>query len=196
MLSRRRFVVAAAAAPAVMLDAQRPANPVGAITETLPEAIAALKDRRKEIVPITVDERNRRLDRARELMTANKIDAIVVTTGASLMYFTGANWWQSERLFAYVLPRAAAPFLVCPALERDRAAELLNNFPERESTLAYFWQENEDPYDLLRRGLGEAAVKTGNLGIEEHTQFAFSNAIAKACPAMTIVSATPVTAGC
>ena len=112
------------------------------------------------------------------------------------MYYTGAHWGQSERLFCYVLPRAAAPFLVCPAFERDRAAELLANFPERESTLSYFWQENESPFDLVRRGLSESAVKTGNLGIEEHTQFEFSHAIAKACPAMTIVSATPVTAGC
>ncbi len=158
--------------------------------------MAALKDRRRDIVPITVDERNRRLDRARELMTASRIDALVITTGASLVYYTGAHWGQSERLFAYVLPQAAAPFLICPALERDRAAELMNNFPERESTLAYFWQENESPFDLLRRGLGESAVKTGNVGIEEHTQFEFSNAIAKACPAMTIASATPVTAGC
>ena len=100
---------------------------------------------RKEIVPITVSERNSRLDRARELMTASKIDAIVMTTGASLTYYTGAHWGQSERLFAYVLPRAAAPFLICPAFERDRAVELLDNFPERESTLSYFWQENERP---------------------------------------------------
>jgi Xaa-Pro dipeptidase len=188
------------AAPALALDAQKrgaqtvacPACP----EEGLPGAIAALTDRRKDIVPITVSERNTRLDRARELMTTNKIDAIVITTGASLVYYTGAHWGQSERLFAYVLPRAAAPFLICPALERDRAAELLTNFPERESTLSYFWQENEDPFETMRKALAESAVKAGTLGIEEHTQFAFSNAIAKACPAMTIVSATPVTAGC
>jgi Xaa-Pro dipeptidase len=185
------------------LDAQRPAGQgvatarsAGNSDEALPAPIAALKDRRRDILPITVDERNRRLDRARELMTASRIDAIVITTGASLVYYTGARWWQSERLFAYVLPRAAAPFLICPALERDRAAELLNNFPERESTLAYFWQENEDPFETLRKGLAESAVKTGNLGIEEHTHFEFSSAMAKACSAMTIVPATPVTAGC
>ncbi len=201
MLSRRRFVLStAAAAPAFALDAQKrgsPAAPAPACAEeNLPAAIAALTDRRKDIVPITVSERNSRLDRARDLMTANKIDAIVITTGASLVYYTGAHWGQSERLFAYVLPRGAAPFLICPALERDRAAELLENFPERESTLSYFWQENESAFSLLRSGLAESAVKTGNLGIEEHTQFEFSNAIAKACPAMTLVPATPVTAGC
>ena len=48
----------------------------------------------------------------------------------------------------------------------------------------------------MRRALGESAVKTGTLGIEEHTQFEFSYAMAKACPALTIASATPVTAGC
>jgi Xaa-Pro dipeptidase len=201
MLSRRRFVLSTAvAAPVLALDAQKRGSQTVACPacpeEGLPAAIAALTDRRKDIVPITVSERNTRLDRARELMTPNKIDAIVITTGASLVYYTGAHWGQSERLFAYVLPRAAAPFLICPALERDRAAELLTNFPERESTLSYFWQENEDPFETMRKALAESAVKAGTLGIEEHTQFAFSNAIAKACPAMTIVSATPVTAGC
>jgi Xaa-Pro dipeptidase len=205
MLSRRRFVLssaaAAAAAPALGLEPQRKSSqavplPQPCVDEGLPAAITALADRRKEIVPITVSERNSRLDRARELMTANKIDAIVITTGASLTYYTGARSGQSERLFAYVLPRAAAPFLICPAFERDRAAELLNTFPERESTLTYFWQENESPFDLLRKGLAEAAVKTGALGIEEHMQFEFSYAIAQACPAMTIASATAVTAGC
>lgn len=203
MLSRRRFVLAGAAVASVplnALDAQQPGTqPPGSAActaEALPTPIAALKDRRKEIVPITVDERNGRLDRARELMTANKIDAIVITTGASLVYYTGARWGQSERLFAYVLPRAAAPFLICPALERDRAVELMNSFPERETTLAYFWQENENPFDTVRKALAESAVKTGNLGIEEHTQFEFSSAIAQACPALTIVPATPVTAGC
>ncbi|HTV07557.1 MAG TPA: Xaa-Pro peptidase family protein [Candidatus Aquilonibacter sp.] len=202
MLSRRGFLTSAAvAAPAIALRAQQgrangQAVAPAACDEALPAPIAALADRRKEIVPITVGERNARLDRARALMTANKIDAIVITTGASLEYYTGARWGQSERLFAYVLPRAASPFLICPAFERDRAAELLNDFPDRESTLTYFWQENESPFDLLRRALGESAVKTGTLGIEEHTQFEFSYAMAQACPALTIASATPVTAGC
>ena len=201
MLSRRKFLVSTAvAAPALALEAQRKggqaAAPVPCVDESLPAAIAALTDRRKEIVPITVNERNSRLDRARELMTANKIDAIVMTTGASLTYYTGAHWGQSERLFAYVLPRAGKPFLICPHFESDRAAELLGTFPEREMTLSYFWQENESPFDLLRKGLAEAAVKTGALGIEEHTQFEFSYAMTQACPALTIASATPVTAGC
>jgi Xaa-Pro dipeptidase len=73
---------------------------------------------------------------------------------------------------------------------------LLKSFPERETTLSYLWQENEDPYDLVRRVLAEYSITAGTLGIEEHTQYAFSNGIAHACPTLKIVSATPVTAGC
>ncbi len=198
MLSRRRFLVTAAAtAPTLALHAQHKSAPVEEpLPSTVPAPIQALTDRRKDIVPITVSERESRLERARELMKQSKIDAIVITTGASLQYFTAARWGQSERLFAYVLPAAAAPFVVCPYFERDRLDELLAAFPERETTLSFLWQESADPFDLLRKGLAESGLTTGSLGIEEHTQFAFANAIARACPAMKIVSATPVTAGC
>ncbi len=200
MVSRRRFLLtAAASAPAFSLAAQqRPAAQPPVVSEAgaLPTPILALTDRTQDAKPIAPAEREARLDRARELMKEYGLDAILITTGASLFYFTGARWGQSERLFAYVIPQAAAPFIVCPALERDHLSDLLAHFPERETTLTYLWQENEDPFITLRRGLGEENLTTGTLGLEEHTQFAFSYAIAKACPGLKIVSATPVTAGC
>ncbi len=208
MLSRRRLLVsAAAAAPSLALGAQRkhPAAPPVAKPEDaaavcaptdLPAPILALADRRKDIVPIGKPERETRLDLARELMKQYSLDAILITTGASLQYFTGAHWGQSERLFAWILPAAAAPFVVCPYLERERFAELLLQFPERETTLSYLWQENEDPYEILHRARGESNLATGTIGIEEHTQFAFVNAIGRACTGAKFVTATPVTAGC
>jgi len=205
MISRRRFLLSAAAtAPALALHAQQnhPEKPAAsapaapACDDPLPAPILALADRAKDIVPITSDERNDRLDLARELMGQYSINAILITTGASLRYFTSAQWGQSERFFAYVLPQSAAPFVIGPYLERDRIAEAMRTFPELKSTLTYLWQENEDPYDLLRRALAEVSITTGSLGIEEHTQYAFVNSIARACPALKLVSATPVTAGC
>ena len=199
MVSRRRFLISAAAtAPALALHSQEKPAPAAApeAPAPLPAPILALADRRKDIVPIPTIEREARLDLSRELMKEYKLDAIVITTGASLQYFTGARWGQSERLFAYVVPQSAAAFIVCPFFERDRLAELLLNFPERETTLTYLWQENEDPYEILHRALAESSLATGAIGIEEHTQFAFSNSIARACSTAKIVSATPVTAGC
>jgi Xaa-Pro dipeptidase len=208
MISRRRFLLTAAAtAPTLALHAQKKrdekpaapppsAAPAPAGDDTLPAPIAGLTNRTKDIVPITVEERNNRLDLARELMKQYGMDAVLITTGASLRYFSSAQWGQSERLFAYVIPQSAAPFVVCPYLERDHLNEIMPSFPERETTLTYLWYENEDPYDILRRGLAESSITTGTLGLEEHTQYAFANGIARGCPALKIVSATPVTAGC
>jgi Xaa-Pro dipeptidase len=196
MLSRRRFLLTAAAtAPTLALHAeQKPATQP--CEPSLPAPILALTDRRKDISPISVNERNARLDRARELMKQNGLDAILITTGASMQYFTGIRWGQSERLFAYIIPQAAAPFVICPHLERDRLNEAQKHFPEHDTTLSYLWQENQDPYATLQHALAESSITTGTLGLEEHTQFAFSSAIAHACPTLKIVSATPVTAGC
>jgi len=87
MLNRRRFLLTsaatAAATPSFSL-AQQPHK-----TENLPLAIAALTSRRSEAIPITLAEREQRLDRARALMRQDKIDAIAIATGTSLNYFTG-----------------------------------------------------------------------------------------------------------
>ena len=47
--------------------------------------------------PITADERRARIERAKSIMAAQKIDAIVLTGGTSLVYFTGIRWGGSER---------------------------------------------------------------------------------------------------
>ncbi len=194
---------AAASAPALGLHAQRaplaPATPSAAdlsCDANLPAPILALTDRTHDVKPISTAEHNDRLDRARELMKQISIDAILLSTGASLFYFTGAHWYQSERLFAWILPVAAAPFVICPALERDHLNDLLLHFPERDTTLTYLWQENQSPYATLRKAFAEVNITTGHLGIDDQTSFAHANAIAQACPALKLVSALPVTAGC
>ena len=42
----------------------------------------------------------------------------------------------------------------------------------------------------------EAGFATGKLGIEERVPFVFADGIRQAAPAMELISATPVTAGC
>ena len=158
--------------------------------------ITELKSRRDEAKPITVAERKDRLERARQLMQQNRIDAISMIGGTSLQYFTGIRWWNSERLFTFVLPQKGAPFYVSPAFEEDRAREQIAQAPDGDSCRVLLWQEDEDPYRLVAQGLKDAGVSTGRIGMEERTTFVFSDGIAKACPGVQIVSATPVTAGC
>ena len=168
MIDRRRFLLtsaaAAAATPALTLAAQSHQ------TDNLPPAIAALTNRRNEAVPITLAEREQRLDRARALMHQSHIDAIVIATGTSLTYFTGLRWGQSERFFCWVLPAKGDPFIVCPVFEEGRVRERMEarpaTLPSASTTRVYTWNEDEDPYKLLARALKESGITTGKVGIE------------------------------
>ncbi len=149
-----------------------------------------------QATPISVDERKARIERARELMAQNKLQAIVVTNGSSLPYFSAVHWWLSERLFAMVLPAKGDGFFVCPAFEEGRAREQLQIGPFGSKVEVRTWQEDEDPYLRVAQGLRDLGLSSGVLGIEEKTPFVFSNGIASHLPAMQIASATPVSAGC
>ncbi|HTH52823.1 MAG TPA: Xaa-Pro peptidase family protein [Edaphobacter sp.] len=202
MPSRRSFLLAAsaaAAAPSFPLQAQRPSG-FSLSSLKLPPAITALTNLRSEAVPITLEEREHRIEHARELMAQNKIDALVICAGTSLSYFTGLRWGQSERLFAWVLPVKGSPFVVCPVFEEGRVHERMEarpaTLPQASVTRVYAWNEDEDPYAVLAKALKETGITTGKVGVEERTQFAFSDGIAHASPALTAISGTPITAGC
>jgi len=163
---------------------------------SLPETVARLQSRKGEAVPITREERQERQERARKLMRENALDAIVLMEGTSLRYFTGIRWWGGERLFALVLPAKGAAFYVCPAFEEGRARELIANAPDGDHADVRTWQEDENPYQLVARGLTDRGIATGKLGMEESIRFFFADGIAKAAPRVQIRSATRVTAGC
>ncbi len=201
MTTRRRFLLtsaAAAVAPAALTAQSRRSQTTQ--PADLPPAIAALTNRASESTPITLAEREQRLDRARTLMHQHHIDALVITTGTSLTYFTGLRWGQSERLFAWTLPAKGAPFIVCPVFEEGRVRERIDakpaTLPSASSTRIYTWNENEDPYKLLARALKENGISTGKIGVEERTQYVFADGIAHAGPTLTTTSAIPITMGC
>ena len=197
MVSRRDFLQIGVAATGVALvpSAVRAA---GTEEPTLPPAIAALKSRAAEATPISGEERQQRLENARRLMQQNKLDAMLLIGGTSLVYFSGIHWWNSERLFAMVQPAVGEAFFVCPAFEHDRAMEQIHgpNSPFGRNVDLLLWQEDESPYQQVARGLAERKIGGGRLGMEETVKFVFSDEVGKAAPALQIVSATPVTAGC
>lgn len=165
-------------------------------TKFIPAPIARLQSRKSEATPISTEEREQRLEKARHLMAENKLDAIMLIGGTSLVYFTNIHWWLSERLFALVLPAKGKPFYVCPAFEEDRAREQIANGPGGNNPEIRLWQEDESPYQRIAEGLKDRGIAGGHLGMEETVRFVYSDGVAKAAPALRIVSATPVTAGC
>jgi Xaa-Pro dipeptidase len=201
MISRRRFLEAGTAAAGVaalphpLLASAAAANDKSD-AESLPPSLAHLKSRKNEAIPITLEERHERQERARKLMSENTLDAIVLMEGTSLKYFTDIRWWGGERLFALVLPAKGAAFYVCPAFEEGRAREQIANAPDGAEPDVRTWQEDDSPYQRLAQGLNDRGISAGKLGIEETVRFVFAEGIAKAAPHVTVASATPVTAGC
>jgi Xaa-Pro dipeptidase len=195
-VTRRNFLQSAGVAATVALAQPSVSFAQGEPSKTLPAPIARLKSRRSEASPITVAERQQRIDQARRLMADNKLDAIMVMGGTSLVYFTSIRWFMSERTFAMVLPAKGAPFYVCPAFEEDRAREQIANGPGGNNPELRLWQEDESPYQRIAEGLKDRGITAGRLGLEETVRYVFNEGVAKAAPALQIVSATPVTAGC
>jgi Xaa-Pro dipeptidase len=170
MPSRREFL-GTGALVALGATASRPlaAEPLASRQQALalPPAIAALSSQKERMVPITNDERRARIEQARRLMGNQGLDAIVLTGGTSLRYFTNMSWGLSERLLAVILPREGAPFIVCPAFERDRAEEQISEGPLAGSGAEVMtWHEHESPYALVAQGLRARQTATGAVGIE------------------------------
>jgi len=124
-------------------------------------------------------------------MREQKLGAIVLAGGTSLDYFTGLRWGNSERLFAFVLPQSGSPFYVAPAFEEDRVHERMT-----QAARIYTWQEDDNPYTRFGTGFARSRRLHRASRNRRKMPFVFADGIAKAAPAMSIVSATPVTAGC
>jgi len=129
-------------------------------------------------------------------MAEKKLDAIMLSGGTSLVYFSGIHWWLSERLFAMIVPAKGKPFYVSPAFEEDRAREQIVMGMGQQDAEVRTWQEDESPYQRVAQGLKDRGVKAGRLGMEETVNYVFAAGVAEAAPALHITSATPVTAGC
>jgi len=199
MISRRRFLEVGSATAGLAVASGSLVNAAAAEDTddaSLPPSLAKLKSRKTEATPISRDERQERQQRARQLMSENALDAIVLMEGTSLRYFTGIRWWGGERTFALVLPAKGAAFYVCPAFEEGRAREQITNAPDGEQPDVRTWEEDESPYQRVAQGLKDRGIATGKLGLDETMRFVFADGIAKAASQATIASATPVTAGC
>jgi Xaa-Pro dipeptidase len=206
MSSRRRFLASTSAAVGAAALGLRPdvaradrARDAGASlpdAQELPPAIRALTPMRDGVVPISADERRVRLEKARGLMRAVGLDALVLTGGTTMEYFTGIKWGVSERLLAAVIPVRGGAFLVTPKFEEERALEQAHEGPLGADAQVYAWEEDEDPYTLVAKGLRDRGLATATVGAEETTRFVFGEGMASALPQGKLASATPVTAGC
>ena len=141
--------------------------------------------------PIGRSERLERLARARSLMQVNGIGAIIVESGPSLDYFTGVQWWRSERLTGAVIPVAGDPIIVTPFFEKPSVEESLG-IPAEIRT----WNEHDEPLKLVADFLRERGLASTPIGMEETNRFFILDRLNQQLPGARVVSANPVVRGC
>ena len=195
-ISRRGFLGASAAVAAGAAIGNTPTVEAQA-APAVPAPIAALPVLSGLPKPFTNAERLARIERAKVLMAASRIDAIVLANSTtSSVYFADLRLNGGERLWALVIPAKTKPFLVCPHFEEGRARELLEAGPFGKDADVLTWQEDESPFVALGKGLADRGLTSGVVGLDENMKFVFADSIRAANPHLTIVSASPVTAGC
>lgn len=183
-MQRRHFLKTAAAGAIVPIALSTSVAQPGASPNP------RVKEIRERIRPITREQRQARLEKAQRLMTEFGIDALLCEGGTTLVYYTGVNWGRSERLFAMVLPRRGDPSYIAPKFEESRAREQVG------SSRLLTWEEDRSPYDLIHTILQDNGAAGGTVAVEETTRNFVTERMRKEIPGVTLVSGTPVTAGC
>jgi Xaa-Pro dipeptidase len=177
-IRRRNFLMGAgAAAAATTVPLERVFAEAAAETPSIPIP-----------PPITSGERMQRVARARALMQQHGIGALLVESGPSLDYYTGIQWWRSERLTAVVIPAIGDAIVVTPFFEKPSIAEMLQIPAEIRS-----WQEDEEPLKLVAEFLRERKVAGAPIAFEETDRFFIQDRLRKQLPGVPIVSGNPVT---
>lgn len=195
MISRRNFLGTSAAAAAGATLTGPDALQAQPTPQEMPPSIARLSSWADQATPISMEERAGRVANAKRLMTERGLDALMLTGGTSMIYFTNVRWGGGERLFTVVIPVRGEAFVVCPAFEEGRAREQLALGPLGDAEIRT-WQEHESPYQRVAEGLRDRGIATGRIGMEETVQFRFSNGVALAAPGLDVVAGDPVSAGC
>lgn len=194
MLSRRSFLKTSTTLAATAGIASRAA---AAPTSALPADLDALPSFAGRVAPFTVAEYRARIERARQKMVQQRLQAIVLANAtASTSYFAKIRLGGMERFWALALPAQGAPILLCPHMEQARAAEMLSGGPLEGLAEIATWEENQSPYALLADRLRAHGVVAGRVGLDEQMKWVFARGLMQAAPHLEFVSATPVTAGC
>ncbi|MCR4410533.1 MAG: Xaa-Pro peptidase family protein [Candidatus Saccharicenans sp.] len=151
---------------------------------------ARLKNLLEAIQPFGPEDFQLRWQKASRLITDHKLGGLFVEPGPTMQYFTGVNWWRSERTFGFILFPDKAPVWVCSAFELDRAREMIPADQEIRT-----WEENESPFLLISKTVREYS-RTKKIGIEPSTRVFIVHGLKKDDPGLELLDGSPISDGC
>jgi Xaa-Pro dipeptidase len=141
------------------------------------------------VKPLVAEDYAERQERARRLMTMQKLDGVFLPGGTNLVYFTAVSWGTSERTSGAVLNRKGLPVWVCPAFELERAKELIPAGQEVRT-----WEEHESPYKLIAGVVKDLGGR--RLGVAPNTSAFQIFGLQTAAPEIELADGAVVTEGC
>lgn len=187
-LSKRQFLIASGATLAAL-----PLSHAVIASSATHNSVKnnTLKSLTENVIPISVKERKARIAKAQQLMQKHNIAAMILEPGAAMDYFSGIQWWRSERLTAVVIPKEGDIAVVCPFFEEPSIRESLADGED-----VRVWQEHESPFEQVKQILNDRKVTQGTLAFEDSVRYFAQRGIMSLLPKMQDVSAEPVTLGC
>ncbi len=144
-----------------------------------------------DITPISVEERKLRIARAQALMRHINIDALVLEPGSAMRYFTGIQWWRSERLTAVVIPREGEYAVITPFFEEPSVRESMT-FGNDVLT----WNEHEDPFALVEKLLRDRGIRGRHIALEGSVRYFVMHGLQQAIPTIDLQSGEVITRAC
>lgn len=113
--------------------------------------------------PIGVAERQGRLAGLRQGMDAAGIETVLLGSTSSLRYFTGLDWYASERLVGALVHASGGLDYITPQFELEKVEGLIS-LPGEILT----WEEDESPWRLVAEWIGP----TGRMAVDERMALA------------------------
>jgi Xaa-Pro dipeptidase len=154
---------------------------------------STLKNITQSVSAITAVEREIRIKKAQKLMQQMNISALIIEPGAAMDYFSGIQWWRSERLTALVIPQQGKIGIVCPFFEEPSIQESLAITGDIR-----VWQEHESPFERIKQILVDRNISLakGTIGFENSVRYFVQHGVMSLLSNMQHISAEPVTRGC
>jgi len=140
---------------------------------------------------ITIEERQRRIARAQQLMIDQGIDVLYLDASSSLFYFTGLRLWASERLHGAVLPARGELIYITPGFEEEKTRAMLL-FGDDVRT----WEEHEDPTELVAACVRQFRQAQPVVAVDPATPFFVFDGLRRAMPQADFKNGACVTAAC
>ncbi|TKB45757.1 M24 family metallopeptidase [Thalassotalea mangrovi] len=166
-------------------------NHYGIGGSTAAEQLAALSDMCEDLQGISHDEFRERIGRAQAIMRENNIAAVYLNAGSNLSYFTGTNWYPSERMVGAILPASGEIEYIAPFFEIDTLQQYM-----AIKGKVHGWHEHESPYHTFLTVLQTAGIEQGSIAFDESTPFFITNGISQLTKDYQWQDAKVVTAGC